>query len=187
MKYIPLFTVMTAVICLVGCTKEVGGIAPEKFTDSLFAVLSADRENYTKLIIKRLGPNEGDHINPTEHWDEVSNGAPLPAQMFRLGSELVASKTDSFSYSLLSQWPINSQNNARTDVEKKGLVAIAENPSENFYGEETLGGTQYFTAIYPDIAVSKACVSCHNEHKDSPKTDFKLGQVMGGVVIRVPL
>jgi hypothetical protein len=30
-------------------------------------------------------------------------------------------------------------------------------------------------------------VSCHNDHKDTPRTDFKLGDVMGGVVIRVPL
>jgi Protein of unknown function (DUF3365). len=46
---------------------------------------------------------------------------------------------------------------------------------------------KYFTAVYPDVAVTAACVTCHNEHKDSPKTDFKIGEVMGGVVIRVPL
>jgi hypothetical protein len=35
--------------------------------------------------------------------------------------------------------------------------------------------------------VSPACVSCHNEHVDSPRIDFVLGEVMGGVVIRVPI
>jgi len=35
--------------------------------------------------------------------------------------------------------------------------------------------------------VAPACVTCHNDHKDSPKKDFKLGDTMGGVVIRVPM
>jgi len=50
-----------------------------------------------------------------------------------------------------------------------------------------LGGKKYFTAVYADVAVSKACTSCHNGHQDSPKTDFALNDVMGGVVIRIPM
>jgi hypothetical protein len=50
-----------------------------------------------------------------------------------------------------------------------------------------LGETTYYTAVYADIAVAPACVDCHNEHKDSPRNDFKIGEVMGGVVIRIPL
>jgi hypothetical protein len=72
-------------------------------------------------------------------------------------------------------------------MEEEGLKFIAENPGQNFYGEETLGGVTYYTAVYPDVAVSEACIKCHNEHKDSPRDDFKIGEVMGGVVIRVPL
>ena len=58
---------------------------------------------------------------------------------------------------------------------------------ESFYGEEELGGQRYFAAVYPDFAVSEACVDCHNNHKDSPRTDIELGNVIGGVVIRIPM
>jgi hypothetical protein len=92
-----------------------------------------------------------------------------------------------FSYSLQSLWPVNKQNAPKTDVEKEGLKFVAENRGQNFYAEETLGGTNYFTAIYPDVAVAPVCVSCHNGHKDTPKRDFKMGDVMGGVVIRIPM
>jgi hypothetical protein len=107
--------------------------------------------------------------------------------MLRMGAELVAEKDLGLSYVLLSLWPINKQNGAKTDAEKKGLRHVADHPKENYYAEEELGGTRYFTAVYPDKAVADACVSCHNEHKDSPKSDFKLGDVMGGVVVRLPL
>ena len=72
-------------------------------------------------------------------------------------------------------------------LEVKGVTKTFRNKGKNFYAEETLGGTKYFTAIYPDVGVAPVCVSCHNDHKDTPKRDFKLGDVMGGVVIRIPL
>jgi len=164
-----------------------GGIAPKLYTDSLFAVMNADRANYTKLVVQRLGPNGSGAVKPDEHWEEFDNGTLLPAQMFRAGSEAVAEITNDFTYSLQSLWPIGKQNGPKTPIEKEGLEYIAANPGENFYGEEELGGVTYYTAVYPDVAVSPACTSCHNEHKDSPKTDFEIGEVMGGVIIRVPL
>jgi len=143
------------------------GIDPKIYTDSLFAVMKADRTNYTKLVVKRLGPAGANAIKPDEHWKDIPNGTLLPAQMFRAGAEAVAEMTDDFTYSLQSIWPINSQNAPKTPIEKEGLEFIASNPGDNFYGKETLGDTTYFTAVYPDVAVSDA--------------------VMGGVVIRVPL
>ena len=163
------------------------GIDPKIYTDSLFAVMKADRTNYTKLIIKRLGPAGSGVIKPDEKWQDHDNGALLPAQMFRAGAEAVADITDDFTYSLQSLWPINKQNAPKTPMEKEGLQYIVDNPGESFYGTEELGGKKYYTAVYPDVAVATPCVTCHNEHKDTPKTDFKMGDVMGGVVIRVPL
>lgn len=182
-------SVAAAALTISGCGESEAskGIEPSLYTDSLFAVMKADRTNYTKYIIKRLGPKGAGAIKPDEHWQDIENGALLPAQMLRAGAEAVAEMTDKFTYSLQSNWPINSQNAPKTPMEKEGLEFIAANPGENFYGEEVLGDTTYFTAVYPDVAVSEACTSCHNEHKDSPKTDFKIGEVMGGVVIRVPL
>lgn len=187
-KYIPLSALVTASIVITSCGGEkTVGIEPKIYTDSLFAVMKADRTNYTKLVVKRLGPAGANVVKPDEHWQDIPNGTLLPAQMFRAGAEAVAELTDEFTYSLQSIWPINAQNAPKTEAEKAGLEFIGENPGENYYGEETLGGVTYFTAVYPDVAVSDACTSCHNDHKDSPKTDFKLGEVMGGVVIRVPL
>lgn len=186
-----LLTTAIVFVALSGCTpseeSKSPGIDPKLYTDSLFAVMNADRANYTKLIVQRLGPNGANVIQPAEHWKDLENGAPLPAQMFRAGSEAVVEVTDEFSYSLQSLWPINPQNAPKTSIEKQGLEFVAANPGQNFYGEEKLGEINYYTAVYPDVAVSDACVSCHNGHKDSPKTDFQIGQVMGGVVIRVPL
>ena len=186
----PRFTLitLTSLALLSGCSGETeapAGIAPQKFTDALFAVMEADRTVYTRKVVQRLA-NEEKVIKASEHWSD-DKALPLPAQMFRFGSEAVAEKTDAFSYTLQSIWPINEQNSPKQQMERDGLQYVVDNPGKNFYGEETLGGVTYFTAVYPDVAVSPACVSCHNEHRDTPRSDFKIGDVMGGVVIRVPL
>lgn len=165
-------------------------ITPRTMADALHMVMDSDRAVYTRKIVNRLAAKEK-VITASEHFED-EQALVLPAQMFRFGAELVAEKADSnpnvnFSYSLQSIWPINSQNAPQTDAEVEGLQYVADNKGENFYTTEELGGTNYFTAVYADTAVSPVCASCHNDHKDSPKTDFKIGDVMGGVVIRIPL
>jgi hypothetical protein len=161
-----------------------GGISPKAMADALHAVMEADRTVYTRQVVNRL-QNQEKLIKASEHWQD-DKALPLPAQMFRMGAEMVAGKTQNFSYSLLSLWPVNKQNAPKTDAEKAGLEVVAKK-QEPYYAEETLGGRTYFTAVYPDIAVAEACIACHNEHADSPRSDFKMGETMGGVVVRIPL
>src|SRR5687768_7111748 len=161
------------------------GVSYKRMADALQAVMDADRTVYTRMVVDRL-QNEDKVIKASEHWKD-DKALPLPAQMFRFGAERVTEKKLGFSYSLLSLWPVNKQNAPRTEAEKLGLKAVVEKSHSPYYTEEVLGGKKYFTAVYPDIAISPACVSCHNQHRDSPRSDFKLGNVMGGVVLRIPI
>lgn len=160
------------------------GVSHQQMADALHAVMESDRTVYTKTVVNRL-QNEEKVIKASEHWED-DKALPLPAQMFRMGAELASKKSAGFSYSLLSMWPVNKQNQPSTELEKAGLKFVAEQAGKSFYGTERLGGKEYFTAVYADTAVAQACVSCHNGHKDSPRRDFRLGEVMGGVVIRIP-
>jgi hypothetical protein len=165
-------------------------VSVKAMADALHMVMDSDRTVYTKKIVNRLVKKEK-VIKATEHFED-DQALALPAQMFRFGAEMVAERAASnpevdFSYSLQSLWPVNKQNAPKTEAEKTGLKFIAENKGKNYYTTEELGGKKYFTAIYPDIGVAPVCVSCHNAHPDTPKSDFKLGDVMGGVVIRIPV
>jgi len=112
---------------------------------------------------------------------------PVPAHLLREASEAVQSKGAEFHYVLRSLWPINPKNAPETATERTGLQFVLDHPDSNFYSEESLGGRLYFTAVYADRASVRSCVTCHNAHKDSPRKDFKMGEIMGGLVVRVPL
>lgn len=161
------------------------GVSYKQMADALHAVMEADRTAYTRNVVNRL-QNDEKVIKASEHWKD-DKALPLPAQMFRMGAEAVAEKNAGFTYSLQSMWPVNKQNAPKTAAETAGLKAVAAKPAAAYYTEEMLGKTKYFTAVYADVAISPACVSCHNDHRDSPRTDFKIGEVMGGVVVRIPM
>jgi hypothetical protein len=160
-------------------------IRPEDMADALRDVIAGERVVYTKLIVQRLQDDEK-VIKASENW-EKDKALIVPCQKLRLGAETIQSKGAEFSYTLRALTPISPRNKPETEVERLGLEAVARHPETNYYANETLGGRRYLTAVYPDKAISPACVSCHNQHPSSAKKDWKLEDVMGGLVVRVPL
>lgn len=188
---------VTANSCSSGGTTATAspGIAPELVSDYIHTVLEADRTAYTRHVVNRAKMLEGkakaDGIVPveaTEAWQQ-GEGIPLPAQMFRLGSE-IANEKGYFTYNLISPWYINDSHAPKSDFEQTAMDAVIET-GEAYKDYQEVGGQQFFSAIYPDVAVAEACVSCHNTHpvhlERYPDKQFVMDEVMGGVVINIPL
>lgn len=164
------------------------GISPQAFSDAVHAVMMADRTVYATHVVTRLKKQEAP-VKPSEYWEDEDHTLPLPAQMFRMGAEIVNENPKAgFTYSLTSRWPLNPQHQAK-GLEIEGLKFLEENPGENFYAEEELAGKKYFTALYADKAVAEACWTCHNQHanKGDDYPTFGKDDLMGGVVVRVPI
>jgi hypothetical protein len=172
-------------------------VSARQAADMIHAAIAADRAIYAREIVQRLtitqkvarlDPERGAPapLEAREDWKSQHGALPLPAQMLRMGAEQVLAADSGLSYLLLSPWPINKQNRARTELETRGLAEVTRT-GKPLYGSEVLGGQTYFAAFYPDAAVAEACVSCHNTHPDSPRRDFKTGDLMGALVVRFPL
>ena len=156
----------------------------ETVADYLYALIEADREVYTKHVVERM-QSKG-VVVASENWEE-KNTLPLPAQFLMESGRVVARKGLGIRYRLISLWPINKRNGASSEFEKIGLGTILTHPTKPYTGFVKEGGARYFQAVYPDLAVAQACIGCHNSHPDSPKLDFKINDVMGGLVISIPL
>lgn len=160
------------------------GIAPEKVADYVHAILQADRTIYTTQIVTRM--QDKNIVKATEHWEQ-DNALPLPAQFLQHSGRLVAESGRGIRYRLISLSPIYQRNAPVTDFERKALETLIRQPDQPVTGRVTSGKKQYFQAVYPDRAVSGACVNCHNSHPLSPKRDFKMNDVMGAIAITIPL
>jgi hypothetical protein len=160
-------------------------VSIRKMADSLHALIAADRQVYSDIIVQRLHTEEH-RLTATEDW-RAAHGLPVHAQMLRLAGQKIQQGGAEFSYTLRSLWPINENNGPQTAVEKTGLEYVTKNPKDNYYTEELLGGRSYFTAVYADRATLPSCVQCHNQHERSPRHDYKPDDVMGAIVVRIPL
>ncbi|MBK5282058.1 MAG: DUF3365 domain-containing protein [Nitrospiraceae bacterium] len=160
------------------------GIPPEKAAAYIYAVIKADRTLYTTEIVNRLQAKGV--TAASEHWEQ-ENALMLPAQFLQHSGKLAAENGSGIRYRLIGLWPIYRRNAPASDLERNALESLRKNPALPVTGIVTSGRQQYFQAIYPDLAVSPACVDCHNGHLLSPKRDFKLNDVMGGIAITIPL
>jgi hypothetical protein len=160
------------------------GILPASVADYVHAVIEADRAIYTKHVVDRM--QEKGVVAASENW-ESQNTLPLPAQFLIDSARMVAKKDRGIRYRLVSLWPIYERNGPATDFERGGLEAILKQPDKTYTGYVESGGRRYFQAIYADVAVAQACIGCHNAHPNSPRRDFKLNDVMGGIVITLPM
>lgn len=162
-----------------------GAISPQNEADSLHFIIAADREMYCREYVAHLA---GGASSPNSSDGGKSGGSwPLPAEIFRRASESIQSQGAEFSYALRSLRPIDPRDGPQTELEQRGLAFVASHPKQNYYGGEMLGGRRYLTAVYPDIPAAAACVDCHNQRSASKDPRYKTGDVLGGVVVRVPL
>lgn len=173
-------------VLALGCERtkaDVGACVPvANVADYVHTTIEADRSTYAEQVVNRL-QNVEHVIKASEKFHE-DKALPLPSQMMRMGAKIVAGNNQGkLRYALISEWAINKANMPKTEFEQKGLKALAKDPGNPYRGYQSDGDQRYFMALYPDKAVSQACVDCHNKHEESPRHDFKLGEVMGGIVI----
>ncbi len=141
---------------------------PQELADALHAVIAADQNTYAMA-------GDDDKVKAL-HVQRLNQAA---ASIQQQGAE--------FHYVLRSLWPVNSKNGPQTETEKRGLQYVIDHPGINFYEKESLGGREYFTAIYAETASSDNCLDCHNQNSAGGRKDFKRGDIMGGLVVRVPV
>jgi hypothetical protein len=179
-----LFLLVSVYLGISSGAKDAGGIPAEKVADMLHSVIESNRTFYTQHVVERMQA-KGAAV-ASENWRSEKT-LPLPAQFLQESARLSVNSKAKVGYKLISLWPINKQNGAKSEAEHRGLTATQQNPERPYTEVVMNGADSYLMAVYADKAVSQACIGCHNAHQDSPRHDFKQNDVMGAIMIMVPL
>jgi hypothetical protein len=150
--------------------------------DSVLAML--ERENdaaralWTQEIVAQ-GKTAG--LSFDEHWrDDNVHAGPLPALFLRETARNLERTSLRLNLFLGSPFPINGANRFTPDQGRQ-FASLGEKGVQ--FRDPSTG---MHTAMFPDVAISEACVSCHNEHADSPKHDWRINDVMGATTWMYP-
>lgn len=131
------------------------------------------RQIYTRDIVG-AGMKVG--LRFDEDWkEEAVHAGPLPALFLRETARHLERRPVELGLFLGSKYPIRAANQFSGEQAEHFERMLADGKPAFFRSEDT-GRT---TAMFADEAVAAACVSCHNDHPDSPKADWARGEVMG--------
>lgn len=138
------------------------------------------RKLYTKGVV---GPGKKAGIGFDEDWrkDDVEAG-PLPALFLRGVSSYIQKSDVPMGLYLGSDYPVNNANKFM-GKQAEVFAEIKSDEAPKFFKDEE---SSLQTAMFPDFAAANPCVNCHNDHPESPKTDWKLGDVMGATTWTYP-
>ena len=112
---------------------------------------------------------------------------PLPATLVKTLGEKIAQTHPGSQLRLYSRYPFPHRKNEKyDDFEQQALSSLEKLPQQPFYRIENLNGQLALRYAIADL-MKKSCVDCHNSHPESPKRDWKIGDVRGVVEIVLPL
>ncbi len=168
-----------------GYAAEVPSLSPEIVADFIHAVVESHRAFYTAHVVEPL--EEQGVVEAGAEWASQKKTIPLPVQVVNETSNMFSTKATGLRYRLISLWPINPKNGPRDELDKNSLNAVRERPEKAITRIIKINNQPYLHAIYADIAVTHTCIDCHNSHPKSPKKDFQIGDVMGGLLIEFPI
>ncbi len=116
------------------------------------------------------------------------NTLPLPATMVKALGEQLAHDYPGMSVRLYSRYPFprRAGNETYDTFEKSAIAALEATPSAPVSGLEMMNGRLSARYAVADVMREK-CVACHNTHPESPKRDWKVGDVRGVVEVIVPV
>ena len=159
----------------------------EKLVDrakSLVHQIMADRKYYASVIVPRIG-ELGGTLAPD--YQKIHGGFPLPATFVREVSEDTAKLGNGFVANLISPWPINKNKGMRDQFQREGFEFLETHPKQPFVETDQIEGKPVLRVLMGDFASAQSCVDCHNAHPDSPKNNFELNGLMGGLEIVMPM
>lgn len=143
------------------------------------------RSTYSSDIVDRVNAAGG---IVSHDFKNIEGAIPIPATLTILLGEKLSQDSSKGSFRLYSDYPFPWRNDsgAKDSFEAEALAAVRQNPSEPFYRIENLNGQTVFRYAHADI-MENSCVNCHNSRADSPRTDWKVGDVRGVMAINLPI
>jgi class 3 adenylate cyclase len=146
------------------------------------------RNFYSQNVVDRVLSSK-DETRVVHNYLEIPGAIPIPATLSIELGRLISSPDGKIQYRFFSDYPFaNRATHSFDRFERDALASLRRDPKTPIY--ESSGSIfDREVRIATPVIMSKACVSCHNAHPQSPKRDWKVGDVRGlqEIIVRQPI
>src|SRR5437764_1702422 len=144
----------------------------------LNSVISSVRSYYASNVVGRVLANPG-ATKVVHNYETIPGAIPIPATLSLELGKVISEQQNNINYRFVSDYPLkNRPPHALDPFETSALSALRQNSNQQLAQVSATLFSDQVRLIAP-VLMGQACVNCHNSHPESPKTDWKVGEVRG--------
>lgn len=188
--------VLSALLCLgmIGAWLNMSRLANNLVTTqatqsaTLYAqAIEKSRTLYSSEAVSRI--KDLPEVTISSNYQNQAHAIPVPSTfLIELGAK-ISETSPGMSVRLFSDYPFpqrQQEGGPKDRFEQQALRYLRQHPQAIFTRSEVVNGHLAFRYAQADI-MRASCVACHNTHPDSPKRNWKVGDVRGVLEIMQPL
>src|SRR6516165_6861337 len=142
------------------------------------SIISSVRHYYANNVVGRVLASPGT-TKVVHNYKDHPGAIPIPATLSLELGKVVGDQQKNIKYRFVSDYPFkNRAPHAFDAFETDALSRLRQNSNQQL--------TRISSSIFSDgvrliapVMMEQPCVNCHNSHPESPKTDWKVGDVRG--------
>jgi adenylate cyclase len=144
----------------------------------LNSVVSSVRGYYASNVVGRVLGSHGE-TKVVHNYESVPGAIPIPATLSIELGRVISEQQQNITYRFVSDFPFkNRAPHALDGFETRALTELRDGQAQQL--------TEVSASVFNDrvrlvapVIMGSACVTCHNSHPESPKRDWKIGDVRG--------
>lgn len=127
-------------------------------------------------------------VRVTHDYKKFHDAIPIPATFAMAWAKEIGSTGRGVSARLYSEFPFpwNKEGGARDIFGQGAIRFFKDKPDEAYYRFESDERGWRLRYARAD-RMQESCVTCHNSHPDSPKKDWKVGDMRGVLEVSIPM
>ena len=145
----------------------------------LNSVISSVRSYYATNVVGRILAAPGVATKVVHNYEDIPGAIPIPATLSLELGRVISERQHNITYRFVSDYPFaNRAPHPLDQFEEDSLRRLRENPNQVL----SLNSSSLFVdqvRLVAPVVMAAACVACHNSHPESPKHDWKVGDVRG--------
>jgi adenylate cyclase len=144
----------------------------------LNSVITSVRGYYASNVVGRVLANPG-ATKVVHNYETIPGAIPIPATLSLELGKVIGAQQENISYRFVSDFPFENRTPHQLDAfEKSALQKLRSDPNQKVIDSSTSLFSDSVRLVAP-VIMGQACVNCHNSHPESPKKDWKVGDVRG--------
>jgi class 3 adenylate cyclase len=142
-------------------------------------IIGSVRAYYATDVVGRILASPGTITQVVHNYEDIPGAIPIPATLSLELGHVISEQQHNIAYRFVSDYPFANRAPHALDLfETDALRRLRENPNQMISTSSNSLFVDRVRWIAP-VIMAQACVSCHNAHPESPKRDWKVGDVRG--------